>query len=127
MHAADVKSVFRAYSIDVAAREKDDLKEDPIIVRLRKVNFVPNSRPSLSQDLTSYLGRRCKLRRGVITCHQGIYPSTALQPKYHHTSCLKTRPPYLGCASHLDRSSVVVIFLRFSIPSISRRIPNHSS
>ena len=79
MHAADVKSVFRAYSIDVAAREKDDLKEDPIIVRLRKV-FVPNSRPNSSQDLTSYLGRRCKLRRGVITCHQGIYPSTALQP-----------------------------------------------
>ncbi|KAF8260833.1 ADF-like domain-containing protein [Lactarius quietus] len=36
VHAADVKSVFRAYSIDVAAREKDDLKEDPIIVRLRK-------------------------------------------------------------------------------------------
>ena len=51
MHAADVKSVFRAYSIDVAAREKDDLKEDPIIVRLRKV-FVPNSHLSLSQDLT---------------------------------------------------------------------------
>ncbi|KAN0131639.1 hypothetical protein V8E53_010481 [Lactarius tabidus] len=36
VHAADVKSVFRVYSIDVAAREKDDLKEDPIIVRLRK-------------------------------------------------------------------------------------------
>ncbi len=37
MHAADVKSVFRAYSIDVAAREKDDLKEEPIVDRLRKV------------------------------------------------------------------------------------------
>jgi hypothetical protein len=37
VHAADVKSVFRAYSIDVAAREKDDLKEEPIVVRLRKV------------------------------------------------------------------------------------------
>ena len=37
MHAADVKSVFRAYSIDVAAKEKDDLKEEPIVVRLRKV------------------------------------------------------------------------------------------
>jgi len=36
VHAADVKSVFRTYSIDVAAREKDDLKEDPIIARLRK-------------------------------------------------------------------------------------------
>ena len=37
MHAADVKTVFRVYSIDVAAREKDDLKEEPIVVRLRKV------------------------------------------------------------------------------------------
>ncbi|KAI0258286.1 ADF-like domain-containing protein [Gloeopeniophorella convolvens] len=36
VHAADIKSVFRAYSIDVAAREKDDLKEEPIVVRLRK-------------------------------------------------------------------------------------------
>jgi len=36
VHTADVKTVFRTYSIDVAAREKDDLKEDPIVVRLRK-------------------------------------------------------------------------------------------
>ncbi|KAJ8593681.1 ADF-like domain-containing protein [Rhizopogon salebrosus TDB-379] len=36
VHAADVKQVLRVYSIEVAAREKDDLKEDPIIVRLRK-------------------------------------------------------------------------------------------
>ncbi|OBZ67985.1 Coactosin [Grifola frondosa] len=36
VHAADVKSVLRVFSIEVAAREKDDLKEDPIIVRLRK-------------------------------------------------------------------------------------------
>ncbi|KAI9066999.1 actin depolymerizing protein [Trametes sanguinea] len=36
VHAADVKSVLRVYSIEVAAREKDDLKEEPIIVRLRK-------------------------------------------------------------------------------------------
>jgi len=35
VHAADVKSVLRVYSIEVAAREMDDLKEDPIIVRLR--------------------------------------------------------------------------------------------
>ena len=64
VHTADVKSVFRAYAIDVPAKEKDDLKEDPIVVRLRKV-FVPTSRPSLSQDLTSYLGWGCQLRRGV--------------------------------------------------------------
>ncbi|TFL04708.1 actin depolymerizing protein [Pterulicium gracile] len=36
VHAADVKQVLRVYSIEVAAREKDDLKEEPIIIRLRK-------------------------------------------------------------------------------------------
>lgn len=36
VHAADVKKVLRVYSIEVPAREKDDLKEDPIVVKLRK-------------------------------------------------------------------------------------------
>jgi len=36
VHAADVKGTLRVYSIEVAAREKDDLNEDPIVVRLRK-------------------------------------------------------------------------------------------
>jgi len=36
VHAADVKAILRVYSIEVPAREKDDLKEDPIVVRLRK-------------------------------------------------------------------------------------------
>ncbi|KAF8629741.1 hypothetical protein AX15_003299 [Amanita polypyramis BW_CC] len=36
VHLANVKEVLRAYSIEVAAQEKDDLKEDPIIKRLRK-------------------------------------------------------------------------------------------
>ncbi|KAF8552089.1 ADF-like domain-containing protein [Imleria badia] len=35
VHAANVKQVLRVYSIEVAAREKDDLKEKPIISRLR--------------------------------------------------------------------------------------------
>jgi hypothetical protein len=43
VHAADVKTTLRVYSIEVAAREKDDLNEDPIVVRLRKV------RPLLSR------------------------------------------------------------------------------
>jgi hypothetical protein len=64
VHTADVKTVFRVYSIDVPAREKDDLKEEPIVVRLRKV-FALNSCPSLLQELTSCLGWRCQLRRGV--------------------------------------------------------------
>ena len=37
VHAADVKSVLRVFSIEVPAREKDDLKEEPIIIKLRKV------------------------------------------------------------------------------------------
>ncbi|KAF9530246.1 ADF-like domain-containing protein [Crepidotus variabilis] len=36
VHSADVKSVLRVYSIEVAARDKDDLREDPIVSRLRK-------------------------------------------------------------------------------------------
>ncbi|KAH0826632.1 hypothetical protein J3R83DRAFT_4998 [Lanmaoa asiatica] len=36
VHTATVKQVLRVYSIEVAARERDDLKEDPIISRLRK-------------------------------------------------------------------------------------------
>jgi len=36
VHAADVKTALKVYSIEVAAREKDDLNEGPIVVRLRK-------------------------------------------------------------------------------------------
>ncbi|KIJ61636.1 hypothetical protein HYDPIDRAFT_159342 [Hydnomerulius pinastri MD-312] len=36
VHTANVKEVLRVYSIEVAARERDDLKEDPIVIRLRK-------------------------------------------------------------------------------------------
>ncbi|KAI0805968.1 actin depolymerizing protein [Irpex lacteus] len=36
VHSADVKSVLRVFSIEVPAREKDDLKEEPIVVKLRK-------------------------------------------------------------------------------------------
>lgn len=37
VHTADVKTVLRVYSLEVPAREKDDLKEEPIVVKLRKV------------------------------------------------------------------------------------------
>jgi hypothetical protein len=40
VHTADVKNVLRVYSIEVAAKEKDDLKEDPIVVKLRKVRVT---------------------------------------------------------------------------------------
>ncbi len=36
VHAADVKSSLRVFSIEVAAREKQDLDEEAIVVRLRK-------------------------------------------------------------------------------------------
>jgi len=36
VHSADVKNVLRVFSIEVAAHEKSDLNEDPIVVRLRK-------------------------------------------------------------------------------------------
>lgn len=43
VHAADVKQVLRVYSIEVPARERDDLKEDPIVVKLRKVSGLIKS------------------------------------------------------------------------------------
>jgi len=36
VHLAGVKNVLSAYSIEVATQERDDLKEDPIVKRLRK-------------------------------------------------------------------------------------------
>lgn len=39
VHLADVKKVLRTYSIEVSAREADDLAEDPIVTRLRKVRL----------------------------------------------------------------------------------------
>lgn len=39
VHTADVKNVLRVFSIEVPARERDDLKEEPIVIRLRKVSI----------------------------------------------------------------------------------------
>ncbi|XP_006463294.1 hypothetical protein AGABI2DRAFT_194162 [Agaricus bisporus var. bisporus H97] len=36
VHTADVKNVLRVFSIEVPARERDDLREEPIVIRLRK-------------------------------------------------------------------------------------------
>lgn len=41
VHTADVKTVLRTFSLEVPAREKDDLSEEPIVVKLRKVRLVP--------------------------------------------------------------------------------------
>jgi hypothetical protein len=37
VHLADVKTVLRVFSIEVAASDKDDLEEELIVARLRKV------------------------------------------------------------------------------------------
>ena len=47
VHSADVKSVLRVFSIEVPAREKDDLKEEPIVIKLRKVRARILTGPSL--------------------------------------------------------------------------------
>lgn len=39
MQAADVKTVLRVFSIEVTASEKDQLDEEGIVVRLRKVRL----------------------------------------------------------------------------------------
>ncbi|QRW19347.1 cofilin/tropomyosin-type actin-binding protein [Rhizoctonia solani] len=36
VHLADVKKTLAVYSIEVSAREMEDLKEEPIVIRLRK-------------------------------------------------------------------------------------------
>lgn len=40
VHASDVKRVLRTYSLDVSASGKDDLIEEQIVARLRKVPFL---------------------------------------------------------------------------------------
>ena len=39
VHSADVKGVICVYSLEVPARDKSDLEEDPIVIRLRKVRL----------------------------------------------------------------------------------------
>jgi len=36
VQTADVKAILKVFSIEVAAREKDDMNEGPIVIRLRK-------------------------------------------------------------------------------------------
>ena len=63
MHVADVKSVLRVFSVEVPAREKDDLKEEPIVLKLRKV------RPSLALWSSTMLtpGNRLAVRATTVS------------------------------------------------------------
>lgn len=70
MHTADVKGTLRVFSIEVAAREKDDLNEDPIVVKLRKVRCTIRSGSvytDASHESVWRLGWRGKLRRRLIS------------------------------------------------------------
>ncbi|KAG6897248.1 hypothetical protein C0992_003138 [Termitomyces sp. T32_za158] len=56
VQAADVKKVLRVYSIEVAAEVKDDLKEDPIVVKLRKVcRIISLARTYNSHDFLKFV------------------------------------------------------------------------
>jgi hypothetical protein len=59
VQAADVKRVLSVYSVEVPAQSKDDLKEEPIVARLRKV-CVHMLRYHIDLcQLTHLLGWRC--------------------------------------------------------------------
>lgn len=64
VHSADVKSVLRVFSVEVPAREKDDLKEEPIVAKLRKVCVQPGLYGVLDAKVSP--GRRRELRRRMI-------------------------------------------------------------
>ena len=69
MHAADVKNVLRVFSIEVPAREKDDLKEEPIIIKLRKVSLLmhTHTRVSIGDGRRHWFaGGRRQLRRRLM-------------------------------------------------------------
>lgn len=68
VHTANVKEVLRVYAIEVAAREKDDLKEDPIVVRLRKVSGTFDCPCCVALlSLTFETGRWRQLRRKMMS------------------------------------------------------------
>lgn len=73
MHVADVKQVLRVFSIEVPAREKDDLKEDPIVVKLRKVCVV---RSDVQVNMFIYLSRLAVRAMTVFNCSK--YRSVSL-------------------------------------------------
>jgi hypothetical protein len=57
VHLADVKKVLNSYSIDVSAHEAQDLAEEPIVNRLRKVSSLnASSRNHPRFDMTARLG-----------------------------------------------------------------------
>jgi len=83
VHAADVKTVLRVYSIEVAAEKKEDLIEEPIVKRLRKVrpplylvfvhsylsSFRPAGRATMAFDLYFKFRARIGVFFGWISIH----------------------------------------------------------
>ena len=102
MHAADVKSVFRTYSIDVPAREKDDLKEDPIVVRLRKVIG-----PMLHLLVVKELTLLSRLGVQATTVYRAeAQPKVLVLPTFYPTATylLAAIPPKYYCHIFLERN-----------------------
>lgn len=90
-----MKTVLRVFSIEVAAREKDDLNEEPIIIRLRKVR--PISMPHNSILVQSLNSTNLALRRLAVR-------ATTASNLLHHTR--PSRATYtLSRTSHISASA----------------------
>ncbi len=73
VHSADVENVLRVLSVEVPAREKDDLKEEPIVRKLRKVCL----NPALHQSVLS----------NVIVARQEAPATTAFSRRAWRGAC----------------------------------------
>ncbi|KAF5357059.1 hypothetical protein D9756_006525 [Leucocoprinus leucothites] len=86
VHTADVKAVLRVFSIEVPAKDHDDLKEEPIIVKLRKSSNLHTMSPpkysaedsELISDLFALSKRSPKLVRSTVYPVPGA-PNTSVR------------------------------------------------
>lgn len=75
VHTADVKQALRVYSLEVAARDKEDLKEEPIVVKLRKVCI-------LSDFEIIYPDFRRRLEVQAMTVFEALGPLSCIIPSF---------------------------------------------
>lgn len=99
MHTADVKEVLKVYSVEIAARERDDLKEDPIVVKLRKASWTPH-------------------------CSDDVADIYCLKPRLEVPAMMVSRLLLL-IVNTLHLRYLTNCF-NFSMPSSSNLIPSHS-
>lgn len=94
-----MKTVLRVFSIEVAAREKDDLNEEPIIIRLRKVR--PISMPHNSILVQSLNSTDLALRRLAVRV-------TTASNLLHHTRPSSTLSHASLIPASVTASSMVI-------------------